>query len=165
MRNKGQKLNSARHAAIWQWNFFWTMLMVQAITTPSLRCFQSTVDFIKTSDFPIGLYAWQLAEACQPQYKPMLKSLISKIYIKSVIYWKNLKLGVVIAWTISIVKKKKKRFVAILTCLEKFDILAPISHAKGLPYTRKFSPGENFRQLHHLFSLAKFLSREFFVQC
>ena len=42
----------------------------------------------------------------QKKYKPMGKSLISKIFIKSVIYWKNLKLGVVIAWTISIVQKK-----------------------------------------------------------
>ena len=50
--------------------------------------------------------------------------------------WKNLlfykirnilgkiKLGVVIAWTISIVKKNS---VAIATCLEEFDFLAPIS--------------------------------------
>ena len=30
-------------------------------------------------------------------------------------------------------------------------------------YTRKFLPGENFRQFRHLLSLAKFLSREFFV--
>ena len=29
-------------------------------------------------------------------------------------------------------------------------------------YTWKFSPGENFRQFHHLLSLAKFLSHEFF---
>ena len=34
-----------------------------------------------------------------------------------------------------------------------------------IPYTQKFSPGENFRQFRHLLSLAKFLSHEFFVLC
>ena len=33
-----------------------------------------------------------------------------------------------------------------------------------IPYTRKFSPGENFHLLHHLhFLLVKFLLREYFV--
>ena len=36
----------------------------------------------------------------------MGKIVISKIFIKSVVDQKNLKLGVVIAWTISIVQKK-----------------------------------------------------------
>ena len=34
-----------------------------------------------------------------------------------------------------------------------------------VPYTWKFSPGENFRQFRHLLLLVKFLSREFFVLC
>ena len=39
---------------------------------------------------------------------------------------KSLKLGMVIAWTISFVKKKKK-FIATATCLEEFCFLAPIT--------------------------------------
>ena len=39
------------------------------------------------------------------------------------IYQKNLKLGAVIAWIISIVQKIS---AAIATCLEEFDFLVPI---------------------------------------
>ena len=38
-------------------------------------------------------------------------------------------------------------------------------HFDQIPYTRKFSPRENFHQFHHLLSLAKFLSHEFFALC
>ena len=34
-----------------------------------------------------------------------------------------------------------------------------------IPYTWRFSPRENFHQFHHLLSLVKFLSHEFFVLC
>ena len=45
------------------------------------------------------------------------------IFIKSAVDQKSLKLGVVIAWTMSIVEKKT---VTIATCLEEFSFLAPI---------------------------------------
>ena len=54
----------------------------------------------------------------------MGKSLALRIFIKSAVDQKNLKLGMVIAWNIGIVSKKS---VAIATCLEKFSVLAPIA--------------------------------------
>ena len=53
----------------------------------------------------------------------MGESLAFRIFIKSAVNQKRLKLGVVIPWTSSIVKKKS---VAIATCLEEFSFLAPI---------------------------------------
>ena len=44
---------------LWQRIFFWTMVITQVITTPGLRFFWSSADFIKileVSDFSIGLY-------------------------------------------------------------------------------------------------------------
>ena len=56
-------------------------------------------------------------------YKPMGKSLALRIFIKIPVDQKNLKLGVVIAQSIS------KISVAIATCIcmEEFYFLAPIS--------------------------------------
>ena len=59
----------------------------------------------------------------------MGKSVISKIFIKSAVYQKNLKLGVMIAWTISIVIS-----TAIATFLEEFNFLAPISQRVHMSY-------------------------------
>ena len=54
----------------------------------------------------------------------MGKSLSFRIFIKSAVDQKSLKLGVVIAWTTSIIQKNS---VAIATCLEEFNFLAPIT--------------------------------------
>ena len=56
----------------------------------------------------------------------MGKSLAFRMFIKSAVDQKNLKLGVyvVIAQTISTVQKNS---IAIATCLEEFNFLAPIS--------------------------------------
>ena len=58
--------------------------MVQAITTPSLKLFWSTADFIKIlkeSNFPIDLYGW-LAKYSNHNTKPMEKCLNLKIFYK-----------------------------------------------------------------------------------
>ena len=63
--------------------------------------FWSTVDSIKilkASDFPIGLYGgWQK--------RANRNTNLWENFKESVIYWKNLKLDVVITWTISTVQK------------------------------------------------------------
>ena len=49
---------------------------------------------------------------------------VSLAFMKISCKSENLKLGVLIAWTISI---ENKNSVDIVTCLEEFNILAPIS--------------------------------------
>ena len=53
------------------------------------------------------MFVLWLARFCQLPYicKPMGKSLAFRIFIKSAVDQKNLKLGTVITWTISIVQK------------------------------------------------------------
>ena len=45
------------------------------------------------------------------------------------------------------------------------DLITRTHCVANVPYTRKFSPGEKFRQFHHPLLLAKFLSHEHFVLC
>ena len=83
---------------LWQWFFFGIMLMVQAITTPSLKFFWST------TDFAIDLYGgWQKhANHSTNLWENLLISKdfykIRNVLEKSQTWW-------VIAWTISIVQK------------------------------------------------------------
>ena len=74
--------------------------MVQAITTLSLKFFQFTIDFIfKLRGFSIGFVLW-LEYSANRHINPWENHLLS---IKLAVDQKILKLGVLIAWTISIV--------------------------------------------------------------
>ena len=57
---------------------------------------------------------------CQLPYKSTGKSLSFRVFIKSAVDQKRFKLGVVIAWTTSIVQNNS---VAIATCLEELNFL------------------------------------------
>ena len=62
-----------------------------------------------------------MAEKCHLLHKPMKKLLTLGIFIKSAVDQKNLKLGVVVTWVISIVQKNI--FIATATYLEGVDLL------------------------------------------
>ena len=81
--------------------FFWT---TQVVTTPSLTFFWSTADFTKILKVSIGFYCGGQESTIHSANLWKNHSLF-RIFIKSAVDQKNVKLGVVITWVISIVQK------------------------------------------------------------
>ena len=111
--------------------------IITSHTGPSLRSADS-IKIPKVSDF--STFVLRMAKKCHLLYKPMEKLLTLGIFIKSAVVQKDLKLGVVITWVISIVKKK---FIATATCLEGVNLSTPAVHGKGLYYQHtRFAPSQ-----------------------